>query len=116
MNKYNYLFSKCLDIAPTFQFLPKEDIGYPFIIVNDSYEGYIPTKMGLIKPRNIKVEKFQVDVWCSEKNRTQCVEIIENIIKSLENNIDYSTTSYEISMDTSTEEILWRGVLKITLR
>lgn len=116
MDNYNLLFSKCLELAPTYQFLPKEDVDYPFIVVNTSYEGYIPTKSGIIKPINLKVEKFQVDVWCTERNRTRCSQIIEQLLYSLGKKVDYTTTSYEIGMDTSTEEILWRGVLKVSLR
>lgn len=116
MDNYNLLFSKCLELAPTYQFLPNEEVGYPFIVVSSNYEGYIPTKSGMVRPPQIKAEKFQVDVWCGERNRTQCSQIIEQLLNSLGREVDYSTTSYEIGMDTSTEEVLWRGILKVGLR
>lgn len=111
MNNYNYLFASAQTLAKTFQYLPLEDVGYPFIVINDSYNGYIPTTT-----HNIGVDKYQVDVWCDKKGRTKCEELIQKLLDLVGDKVDFKTTSYTINIDTSTKQVLWRGILKITMR
>lgn len=110
MDNYNYLFLKASELAKTFQFLPSNEVDYPFIVIKDSYEGYTPTTTA-----NLKTNKFQVDIWCSEKNRTQCKNLIDSLLKAVDDRVDYSSTSYSINVDVSTKQVLWRGILKVTM-
>lgn len=117
---YDALFKICIGLKyKTYDFLPPEGTGYPFVVVGNTEILPFSTKsyaIGRIAAR--------VDVWASYKSRKQASDMMNKIvykastIKHLQDNIKCSLrindTNIRLLQDNSTNDNLWHGIIELT--
>lgn len=104
MNPYEELFESIIEYCkktgyPTFDFLPDESQGYPFIMVGDQINNDVYTKNFVIGTSNLTVH-----VWAEYNYRSEVATIMEQIQRLVPKFI--RTSYYSFALTGSSSNIL----------
>ena len=112
MDNYNYLYKTVQKYVSTYQFLPKDNVPYPFAVINNTNYDFTEVKTtGYFN--TLKRENYQVDFYYSSKKMSELKKTINNILEILQPKINMNKTNVDIILDDSTDELLWHGILEV---
>lgn len=90
-----------------YQLLPlNADTPYPFVVVNNTST----SSDALTNSKLIQEVKVYVDIWGSESQRKMVDDTVNRLLNALiPHGLNINRSSYQITPDTSTDEIYWRA-------
>lgn len=123
MNPYEEIFQTIIDLSKkqgyaTFDYLPDDEQGYPFVFVGEQDNTDIYTK-----GRTLGKTDISIHVYAEFNHRSDVTAIMENlwqVIASYQKTPHFSyqviDSSSRMLGDQSTNIDLWHGVLKLTIQ
>lgn len=123
MNPYQEIFDKIIELSKeagysTFDFLPDESQGYPFI-----YVGYQHNIDNITKTRYLGKTHIQIDVYAEYDRRFEVSQILNDLLNIIQHNrrtpnYIYTVVNSESQIigDTSTDIPLLHGILELEIQ
>lgn len=122
-NPYNEIFETVIALSrkqgyATFDYLPDDRQGYPFVYIGTQQNVDIETK-----DRTLGKTHIQIDVYAEHNRRSEVMTIMEDLQMTVSNhqrteNFIYAITHGESHMigDTTSDIPLWHGILELDIK